>query len=515
MRSVRKLIGLLLLIATPLRAQDAADIALMVGAPQPDAARLSAAIASDDPVTRATAARVVAVRGVAALLPQIRAALEAEAVPEVAREQIRALALLGTAEDVQFCIDRTGRFPQSLAFDLAEAVARRGAPEATTLYLRLLSSLSSARMPVRHALWGRAPMLNGLAAHLIAAGDAASLRALADAVIEDGLSFDPGVVTAAVRHDDSRVRAEAVWYAVHRAAAGALKIGEEIVAPREGMNLDEAFAVELARRVRGEAATTQPQLLKWLQSSDGRSRLATETPLHRFLSRDEVRALKEGGPKSSFVAPKATVASSPVRQSLFRLAILTPPGLAAQLLKKTRCDGNWIGAASVSVDRAGRPETVDVSRIHATAGCRQAVETMLRLSFADPLRIDPPRSSGMVQVVHTAGTGCLDESPAGTVADPVRAGGDVKPPTVVSRVEPRFPEDVRERMKFGSVEVVAESVISSTGCVRELRLLEQARYPELNTAALVALSKWKFRPGTLDGQPVDVIFNLTINFRVH
>ena len=27
-----------------------------------------------------------------------------------------------------------------------------------------------------------------------------------------------------------------------------------------------------------------------------------------------------------------------------------------------------------------------------------------------------------------------------------------------------------------------------------------------------AVKQWKFRPGTLNGQPVDVIFNLTVNF---
>jgi hypothetical protein len=29
----------------------------------------------------------------------------------------------------------------------------------------------------------------------------------------------------------------------------------------------------------------------------------------------------------------------------------------------------------------------------------------------------------------------------------------------------------------------------------------------------MALSQWKFAPGTLDGKPVDVQFKLTINFK--
>jgi Gram-negative bacterial TonB protein C-terminal len=38
-------------------------------------------------------------------------------------------------------------------------------------------------------------------------------------------------------------------------------------------------------------------------------------------------------------------------------------------------------------------------------------------------------------------------------------------------------------------------------------------FPELNRAALEALSKWTFTPGTLNGVPVDVLFNYTINFK--
>jgi len=37
--------------------------------------------------------------------------------------------------------------------------------------------------------------------------------------------------------------------------------------------------------------------------------------------------------------------------------------------------------------------------------------------------------------------------------------------------------------------------------------------PELNSAALLALSQWQFEPGKVDGQAVDVIYDLTINFK--
>jgi outer membrane biosynthesis protein TonB len=56
-------------------------------------------------------------------------------------------------------------------------------------------------------------------------------------------------------------------------------------------------------------------------------------------------------------------------------------------------------------------------------------------------------------------------------------------------------------------------VISTEGCVRSVHLLLQSPYPELNGAAVMALSQWTFVPGRFEGRPVDVIFNLTVNFK--
>jgi TonB family protein len=36
----------------------------------------------------------------------------------------------------------------------------------------------------------------------------------------------------------------------------------------------------------------------------------------------------------------------------------------------------------------------------------------------------------------------------------------------------------------------------------------------LGDQALDAVRKWKFKPGTLNGQPVPVYYNLTVNFRL-
>jgi protein TonB len=92
---------------------------------------------------------------------------------------------------------------------------------------------------------------------------------------------------------------------------------------------------------------------------------------------------------------------------------------------------------------------------------------------------------------------------------PLRVGGDVKAPALISRVEPKYTEAAR-RDKISGI-VILEIVIDSTGQVREARVLKPL--PDgLSEAAVDAVKQWTFRPGTLNGRPVDVIFNITVSF---
>ena len=55
-------------------------------------------------------------------------------------------------------------------------------------------------------------------------------------------------------------------------------------------------------------------------------------------------------------------------------------------------------------------------------------------------------------------------------------------------------------------------MIGKDGSVKDATVLKGL--PEgLSEAAMNAVRQWRFRPGTLNGEPVDVIFNLTVNFR--
>jgi TonB family protein len=206
-----------------------------------------------------------------------------------------------------------------------------------------------------------------------------------------------------------------------------------------------------------------------------------------------------------------------VRKPEFMLPIELPDGLAEAILKKTKCSDAWIGVVKTSVDRTGRVQTLSLGGVGARGGCLKALEAMLRLSLAEPVTITSPLETTNLLVVKPRGRSvCFDDDPITDTVSPrylMRVGNDVTAPKVVHREEPVFPRNARQAMKAGNVVIIAESVITKTGCVRDVYLVQQSPFADLNTAAVLALSQWKFKPGMLNGKPVDVIFHLSINFK--
>lgn len=94
---------------------------------------------------------------------------------------------------------------------------------------------------------------------------------------------------------------------------------------------------------------------------------------------------------------------------------------------------------------------------------------------------------------------------------PLRVGGDVKAPVVINRVEPMYPEEARKARITGIV--IVEATIDRNGVVKNATVLKPLPFG-LDQAALDAVRQWTFKPGTLNGEPVDVFFNLTINFKL-
>jgi protein TonB len=87
--------------------------------------------------------------------------------------------------------------------------------------------------------------------------------------------------------------------------------------------------------------------------------------------------------------------------------------------------------------------------------------------------------------------------------------GGVKSPVLIKEVKPSYTQGAMERKVQGTVEltaVVRENGLPDTFTV--VRSLDD----ELDQKAIEALQQWRFKPGTLDGQPVAVNVNVELTF---
>jgi hypothetical protein len=532
---MQRSIGLLLLFTTaPLGAANLspARVAMLVEDAAPDGAVLAEALKDPSSVTRATAARVITVRNLVSQLPAVQDALAHEKDSDAAREQIRALVIVGGEEAVDVAVAASARWPPSMDAELALAVARRSGVGAVDLYLRKLRGLRlfPAHEFFRLALWGHGELAAVNGARLLGSNDAKGWSALLDAMREAAIVVPSGVLYASLDASSEEIRNATVWFLARSYAPEPSAIHEllkdALTAPREVASNREGFGRELLRRMLGADKADQQKWIDWLGSDEADREVPDDPELLSYMTDREYAAHRNrcGMKPNECAIPLQRVSASVIKSQgvappVFTLPDSLPRGLANEILAVTHCRDRWLGLAGANVDRAGRVQTLDLSHVPTSSECTRALSAILKLSLARDTDIRSGFSAKDVLLIHEAGDSlCLDEEPVSSVdvTGLHRTGGNVTAPKVLKRTEPEFPASAREKMHWSKgVIVIMEMIITKDGCPRQIRPILQSPVPELNGAALLAVSRWKFSPGLLDGHPVDVIFNLTIHFKVN
>jgi TonB family protein len=93
---------------------------------------------------------------------------------------------------------------------------------------------------------------------------------------------------------------------------------------------------------------------------------------------------------------------------------------------------------------------------------------------------------------------------------PIRVEGENKPPKLLKRVPPVYPEIARQRKVEGAV--VVEATTDIYGRVQNVRIINSIRL--LDQAAIEAVRQWVYEPMIINGQPRGVIFIARVAFKL-
>ena len=99
--------------------------------------------------------------------------------------------------------------------------------------------------------------------------------------------------------------------------------------------------------------------------------------------------------------------------------------------------------------------------------------------------------------------------PAGGVYSAVPPGGTQ--PEEIDRAIPRYPASARRANIEGAV--VVRGIVRRDGTIDNVEVIKDLPHG-LGEEARRAVSRWRFRPATYRGEPIDVYYTVTVNFRL-
>ena len=98
--------------------------------------------------------------------------------------------------------------------------------------------------------------------------------------------------------------------------------------------------------------------------------------------------------------------------------------------------------------------------------------------------------------------------PSATTPKRIRVGGQVEQAKLIFKPMPEYPQLAKVARIQGVVRL--EAIISRDGTVQDLKVL--SGHPLLVKSALEAVQRWRYQPTLLNGEPVEIITEVDVNF---
>ncbi len=157
-----------------------------------------------------------------------------------------------------------------------------------------------------------------------------------------------------------------------------------------------------------------------------------------------------------------------------------------------------------------------------TAPAKKPSASAIRVKSSDATAGQPPSddSAPVLSATSGANTGnnglsnlmssTSSTSPVPTLAT-VRVSQGVSQGLVIKRVQPKYPAAALAARTTGAVQI--EATVSKDGTVTNAKVLSGD--PVLAHAALEAVRQWRYKPYYLDGAPVEIQTQITVNFKAN
>ena len=122
-------------------------------------------------------------------------------------------------------------------------------------------------------------------------------------------------------------------------------------------------------------------------------------------------------------------------------------------------------------------------------------------SSSQSATVTPPLPTASVAGATSSAPGAMQ---------PVRVGGQIRPPTQINKVQPVYPAIALSARVQGIV--ILEATVGVDGRVTDAKVLRSV--PLLDQAALDAVRQWAYTPTMLNGVAVPVIMTVTVTFNL-
>lgn len=166
-------------------------------------------------------------------------------------------------------------------------------------------------------------------------------------------------------------------------------------------------------------------------------------------------------------------------------------------------------AISLDVGKDGSPEAISAASTGDEAAEQAALKAAQSWRF-HPATLNGSKRASTGKILlecsgPTAGDGDDASSPA------VKVGKNVSRPSLIFKVEPEYSAEARQARFQGDVQISA--IVETSGRLSNVRILKPLGLG-LDQHVLAAVSQWRFKPALKDGQPVRVVAQITVNFRL-